>query len=29
MPGLAIKAVTAGAVMGVYDTLDKIVSKLL
>jgi hypothetical protein len=28
-PVLAIKAVTAGAVMGVYDTLDKIVSKLL
>jgi hypothetical protein len=28
MPGIAIKALTAGAVMGVYDTLDKVVSKL-
>ena len=27
MTGLALKAVTAGAVMGVYDTLDKVISR--
>jgi len=27
MAGLALKALTAGAVMGVYDTLDKLVSR--
>ena len=28
MAGLAVKALTAGAVMGVYDTLDKVISRL-
>jgi len=28
IPGLVIKAVAAGAVMGVYDTLDKVISRL-
>ena len=28
MPGLAIKAISAGAIMGVYDTLDRVISKL-
>jgi hypothetical protein len=27
MLGLALKAVAAGAVMGVYDTLDKLLSR--
>uniref|UniRef100_A0A6C0DTD2 Uncharacterized protein n=1 Tax=viral metagenome TaxID=1070528 RepID=A0A6C0DTD2_9ZZZZ len=28
IPGLAIKALAAGAVMGLYDTIDKLVSRL-
>lgn len=27
MAGLALKAVSAGAIMGVYDTIDKLVSR--
>ena len=26
--GIAVKAVSAGAIMGVYDTLDKVISRL-
>ena len=28
IPGLAVKALAAGAVMGLYDTIDKLVSRL-
>ena len=28
MAGLAVKALTAGAVMGVYDTIDKVISRM-
>jgi hypothetical protein len=28
IPGLVLKALAAGAVMGVYDTIDKLISRL-